>query len=437
LKRVVAAVLLVALLVAGGLAAWLWTKQEAPEVRGSSTVEFVTTAAPAKPRPKKAVIVRPWPTYGYDATRTRVAQQFEGVRPPFRRLWLVRSGNLLEFPPVVAGGRVFASHQWGRVFAINATTGRVIWSHTFRHCAASSPTVDETNRTVYVTLMQRWPCGKESRETQRGGVVALRARDGKILWQVTTGVVESSPLLVGNLLYFGSWDHRLYALDVRTHKVRWTFEADDELNSSAAYAGGNVYIGSDGGSVYAVDARTGKLRWRAQSYSHFPGGREYFYATPAVAYGRVYIGNTDGTVYAFGASSGRLLWAKHAGTYVYTGAAVWRKTVYVGSYDGHVYAFDAATGDLRWKHEAASSIHGAPSIVDGLIYFATCGTCGHRGSRYAKQGPRGTFALDARTGKRVWSFPDGQYSPVVADSKRLYVTGKAWIYGLAPRARGR
>jgi outer membrane protein assembly factor BamB len=117
---------------------------------------------------------------------------------------------------------------------------------------------------------------------------------------------------------------------------------------------------------------------------------------------------------------------------VYTAAAVWNRTVYVGTYDGYVVAYDAATGDERWRYSAAGSIHGAPSILDGLIYFSTCGTCGQRGSRYAKPGPRTTFALDARTGKLVWTFPDGHYSPVVADSERLYLAGSTRVYGLEP-----
>jgi outer membrane protein assembly factor BamB len=185
-----------------------------------------------------------------------------------------------------------------------------------------------------------------------------------------------------------------------------------------------------------VNARTGKLRWRAEAFAGF-GRREHFYATPAIAYGRVFIGNTDGTVYAFGATTGRLLWASRAGTYVYTAAAVWDRTVYVGSYDGNVYAFDAATGERRWTYAAPGSIHGAPTVMNGLVYFATCGTCGRFGSRYAKLGPRTTFALDARTGKRVWSFPDGHYSPIVADSERVYLVGSTRVYGLAPVARGR
>jgi outer membrane protein assembly factor BamB len=176
------------------------------------------------------------------------------------------------------------------------------------------------------------------------------------------------------------------------------------------------------------------MRWRNSSYSRF-GRREHFYATPTVAYGRVYIGNTDGTVYAYGAGSGRLLWASRAGSYVYTGAAVWKRTVYVGSYDGNVYAFDAATGARKWRRPLPAAIHGAPTIMAGHIYFSTCGTCGSRGSRYAKRGPSHTFALNARTGRVVWRFRDGRYSPLVADAKRAYLVGRTSVYALVPRKK--
>jgi len=183
-----------------------------------------------------------------------------------------------------------------------------------------------------------------------------------------------------------------------------------------------------------VNAKTGKLRWQAHAYSRF-GRREEFYATPAVAYRRVYAGNADGTVYSFGAGTGHLLWAQPAGSYVYSAPAVWNRTVYAGSYEGNVYAFDAATGRLRWKYASPGSMHGAPTVLDGLIYYSTCGTCGSHGSRYAKRGPRSTFALNARTGKLVWTFPDGRYSPIVADRKRVYLVGSTSVYALVERAK--
>ena len=178
-----------------------------------------------------------------------------------------------------------------------------------------------------------------------------------------------------------------------------------------------------------LNAWTGQERWRASSFSRF-GRREYFYATPTVAYGRVFIGNADGYVYSFGAKTGHLIWAQRAGTYVYTAAAVWRKTVYVGTWDGWVVAFDAATGRTRWRHDSPGGVSGAPTVMSGLLYFSTLGAFGGRHQRRVEPGANQTFALDARTGKRVWSFADGAYSPIVADRDRVYLVGRTRVYGL-------
>ncbi|MGH2997393.1 MAG: PQQ-binding-like beta-propeller repeat protein, partial [Gaiellaceae bacterium] len=107
--------------------------------------------------------------------------------------------------------------------------------------------------------------------------------------------------------------------------------------------------------------------------------------------------------------------------------------VYVGSYDGKLYALDAATGDVRWTFQSPSAIHGAPTVMGGLVYFSSCGTCGRRNSRSTKQGRRGTFAVDARTGKLGWKYPDGRYSPIVADGERVYLTGHTRQHAFEPR----
>jgi outer membrane protein assembly factor BamB len=405
-----------------------WLDDDRPEsVRGTSTVEFVPTAVPTREeRPAPVVASEPWTTYGYDATRSHHA--FFPVRPPYRRLWMVRTGYYIEFPPAVAYGRVYVAQLKGRFFTIDAKTGEVIWQKRFRACTAASPTVSD--RVIYQPYVPA-PCDYGPRQGVKGFIAAMSIRGGRQLWRFPVSS-ESSLLLRDGVLYFGSWDEHVYALRVRDRKVLWRFRADGELNSSAAYAGGTIFIGSNSGSLYALDARTGRLRWRARSFSSRRWGREQFYATPTVAYGRVYVGNSDGYVYAFGATSGRLLWARRIGDYVYSSAAVFGTTIYVGSYDGSLYALDAATGDVRWRHPVASAVHGAPTVINGLVYFSSCGSCGHRGARSAKLGARRTYAVDARTGKRVWTFPDGRYSPAVADGERLYVVGDTRVYGFAP-----
>jgi outer membrane protein assembly factor BamB len=415
-------------LLAAGAAAYsiAGKRRSTPELRGSSTIEFVTTRE-AAPRPSG----RPpaaWPTYGYDLARRHVAPASFRLRPPYRTVWLQRIHDWVEFPPAVAKGIVYVGRLDGVLLAFAASTGKPLWSRSFKpYCIFASPTL--VSGVLYETLLPP-PCDDGDR-AKDGLTVALDARSGRLLWRYRGPASESAPLVRAGTLYEGAWDHRLYALDIRGRRprVRWSFSGDAELNSSPAYATGTIYIGSRGGRVYAVDARTGLERWHASGYSS-----EDFYATPTMAYGRVFVGNTDGTVYAFGASTGHLLWAAHAGTYVYTAAAVWRRTVYVGSYDGNAYAFDAATGARRWKRDLGGSVHGAPTVMAGLVYFSTCGTCGQHGSRYAKLGPRRTFALDARTGRIVWRFPDGHYSPVVADGRRVYLMGDTTLYALVSRA---
>ena len=424
---------LVLLLVGGiavsAVAGYVVYRQRQPHtVVGSPTVEFEPKLAPrARPRPEPVRQKLPWPTYGVDAQRTHFGADVR-LRPPFRRLWNVfADSSFIEFPPVIGYGRLYLGTNHGRVLSIDASSGRVAWSREYGRCIAASPALG--HGVVYVALMSPAPCVHPDRRAS-GLLVALDARTGRELWRFRAGVIESSPLLVGRIVYFGSWDHRVYALDVRTHRPRWTFTTGDEVKGGLAFAHGTVYAGSYDGHVYALAAYTGRVRWSASAEQGLLG-RGRFYATPTVAYGRVYLGATDGVVYAFGARSGRLLWARRTGSYVYAAAAVWRGRVYVGSYDHRFYALDAATGEVRWSFDAGHAISGAPTVLDGLVYFSTCGSC----SAYGGASARRTFALDARTGRVDWTFPDGEYSPLVADSSRAYLTGLTNVYALAPAGR--
>lgn len=423
------------LLVAGGVVGWLWWDSRPESKLGSADVEFVPEKKPGRDMlPVRRGTEIPWTTYAFDVERTHFAAGMQDLRPPFRNAWMTRIGDLIEFPAVVEGGRVYVTHLRGKMLAMDAGTGEVLWERTYPKCAASSPTI--VDQVLYQTFIPT-PCNYGPRDVP-GLLVAVSARTGKELWRFTgAGPSESSVLSVNGLLYFGSWDGKVYALDPRTQKVRWATQTDDEVHSSAAYSAGRIVVGTNGGSVYALDARTGAEEWRGRSYSRFPHGHEYFYATPAIAYGRVFAANSDGWVYAYGARTGNLIWAQQAGTYVYTAPAVWNGTVYVGSYDGKVSAFDAGTGRLRWEYEAPGALHGAPTVLGGLVYFSVCSFCGSRAVRQVKNGPPSTFALDARTGKLVWRFGAGLYSPIVADGRQVYLMSGTRVWALEPCKRRR
>src|SRR5919198_5670800 len=46
-----------------------------------------------------------WPTYGFNATRTRYLDA--GLSPPFRQVWQYQGQSLLEFQPVLANGTLY------------------------------------------------------------------------------------------------------------------------------------------------------------------------------------------------------------------------------------------------------------------------------------------------------------------------------------------
>jgi outer membrane protein assembly factor BamB len=419
---------LVAVLVAA-VGVYAYQKEKEPiEKRGSADVEFETTEEPQPAPPPEKENLRPWPTYSYDDARQHISPYDH--RPPYRRLWKIDAHDTLEFPPSIGYGRVYLAQQKGLFFALDAKTGKVDWRKSNGRCAAASPTIGKD--VVYQSYMHPVECTQDQPGAD-GFVVAWDADTGRELWRFKSAPIESSPLLKNGRLYVGSWDHNVYALNAETGRKIWSFQADDQVNTSAAYWRGRIYIASDGGTLYALSARTGKLLWSAQSQSKF-GSREFWYATPTVAYGRVYIGNTDGTMYVYGAKTGNLLWARPLGTYIYGAAAVYQRRVFVGTYDGHLYALDAATGDTIWRIDAKGAVHAAPTVMDGLVYYAICSSCGSEAARAVARGPDSTYAVRASDGKPVWRFRDGKYAnPVVADDERIYITGRSYQYALAPR----
>ena len=411
----VVSVLVVLAALGAGLAYYLHVKHEARDVKGSSTVEFVTTQA-APPPPKEPDIA--WPTFGHDPERQRFAN---GVllAPPFRTAWMFRAQALVEFPPAVAYHRLFFSNNEGVLFAIGARNGLRAWNYVSHRCVAASPAVDRD--LVYETFLNAPPCNRVPSGSLTGELIAFNVGSGRVVWRRRIYPSESSPVVTAGSVFVGDWSGRVYAFRKRTGKLRWVTKLQGQVKGGVAVSGNRVYIGDYSGHVYALAMRSGRIVWTARAQPRF-GHAGNFYGTPAAAYGRVYVGATDGKMYSFGASTGKLRWSQSTGGYVYSSAAVWRDRVFAGSYSHRFFAFDAATGAILWQFTANGPISGSPTVVAGRVYFATL-----KGT---------TYALDARTGALDWTFPDGKYSPVVVDADRLYLVGYTRIYGLVER-RGR
>ncbi len=376
-----------------------------------------------------------WPLWGATPARTRFVPS--ALRPPFELLFQVPGRALIEMPPVIAEGRlVFGTHD-GTIHAASTTDGTPVWETDLGGCIASSAAVGPG--TVYMGWAGPAPCRRGKGET--GGLAAVDLATGRVLWRFHTGNVESSPLVLRDLLFFAAYrtrsDSTVYALHLHPRRVAWTFHLPTKIASSPALIGRTLFVAAYDRRLYSLDAFTGRLRWRSSALPEHGARRMLlalrsllkhaslteagYYATPTVAYGRVYLGSIDGVFSAFSAVTGSHRWSRYLGGAIYGSAAVWNDTVYVGSSSGAFVAFDAATGAIRWQRTLPGRILGSPTVTNGLVYVSTL--------------DRETFALDAHDGTVQWRFGDGQYSPLVHDGKRAFLVGKGRIYAVANAQR--
>jgi outer membrane protein assembly factor BamB len=339
-----------------------------------------------------------WPMYGATATRAQ-AQTHIRLRPPFRIVWSVGLGGLIEFPAVVDNGVAYIGNASATIRAISMRSGAVLWRHDTPHGQmASSPAV------VGLDLVYH---------SMDGHVIVLDRATGRELWQLTIGSpIESSPIVRDNIDYFGAWNGRLYALDLRTHRLRWTRDLGAKITSSAAIDGGRLFIGDYGGRLWALSPRTGATRW-VRSVN----GR--IYGTPAVLAGRVFVpSSTDGSVTAF-STGGRYLWRVNTGSYVYSSPAAWGGGVFFGSYNGVFYGVSAATGRVRWEVGTGGAISGAAVVVDGVAY---AGSFAHR-----------IVGVDTGSGRVLLRFGHGNYVPVSGNGQFLLFHGYSRLYAVEPK----
>ena len=268
--------------------------------------------------------------------------------------------------PFAAGGAVFTRAVYyaptgaiyvgsldGHVYALNANSGKLLWKYPERGRIGqiySRPGV--AGSMLYVG-------------SNNGHVYALNIANNvrrRLAWQYPRGTgigpVRTSPVLLrsSGLIYVGSDAGRFYALTT-SGVLRWEYPRPDKpalqgyIRSTPELVDDVVWFGSDDGDVYALNAFNGMPKWRQQ---HVIGAA--LESSPSVsANGQViYIGSEDGHVYFFDAATGRFI-RKYPSRgnigAIDSQPAVGTNAVYVATDGGRVYAFDWKTGANYWRKE--------------------------------------------------------------------------------------
>ena len=237
-----------------------------------------------------------------------------------------------------------------------------------------------------------------------------------VAWTYQTGgAVYSSPAVLDGMLYVGSLDGKLYALDSETGSKAWSFTAVGPIHSSPAVDGNQVYFLDESGTVYALDAATG-----AQNWATALGNGAWDWSSPALHGGNVFIADSTGWVHSLKTTDGTSNWSTYIGAQPNSMIAVANGKVYSGTHNFDnsaltLAALNEADGTVAWIYDYYT-YHGGvtgmincngAAVADGDgdgdldVYFGVY--------NWGGVGPQ-AICLDEATGTENWAVSIGGHS---------------------------
>ena len=299
----------------------------------------------------------------------------ENIEPPtplveiapavqMQKLWQERIGSGaaksgVRVSPAVVDGKLYAAGVDGTVSALDAATGKTLWS---KHLGKRHGFIwHHGNNST------QWAGGPASDGkllvvgSLEGAVQAFDATTGDERWnsQLSSEVI-AAPTIVDNFVVVRTNNGLVYGLDITDGSRKWTYDRSTVTllslrgNASPQVAEGLVFSGADNGKVVAITLADGKMAWE-QTLSTGEGRTEIERIQDvdgplSVVDGVVYASGYHGQVAALVAQSGRPLWTHVLSSY--TGVGVAPTQIFVVDTDSTVWALDLRTGASNWKQEA-------------------------------------------------------------------------------------
>jgi outer membrane protein assembly factor BamB len=174
-----------------------------------------------------------------------------------RPIWTYHAAGAVKASPTLKEGKLYFGDYSGHLQAISEQSGRRLWVSGSGGALLGSGTFYSTAAVVY---------GRVFLGNTDGRIYAYDASTGKLDWAVQTGAyVYASPAVtnapgLGPTIYLGSYDGTFYALNARSGHIAWKYNAHGRISGSATIIGRTVYF-SDLGQhrTYGLGISTGRV----------------------------------------------------------------------------------------------------------------------------------------------------------------------------------
>ena len=293
------------------------------------------------------------------------------LTPPHEKTESVSGGGL-----ALDGALLIATTGFGEVVALDRATGRIAWRQRIEAAISGSATI--AGGTVYVL-------GRDATGW------AIRASDGRVLWQVVLRrdisgwQGYSAPAVEGDLVVFPAASGQLLAVDRATGAERWTAQIAGsrvgraialirDMTGQPVISGGQVIAGTSSGRIAAYDRATG-----AQIWSHDDGAL----SVPVVAGNAVFAVDDESRLIRLERGNGARVWAiplpefvdakikKQERVWAHYGPVLAGGRLVVASSDGLLRSFDPASGALLGQVALPGGAATAASVAGGTLYVTS------------------------------------------------------------------
>ena len=252
------------------------------------------------------------------------------------------------------------------------------------------------------------------------------------LWSANAGKgegrlgVRQGPVVADGRVYAAALEGGVRAFDLQSGQSVLSYPSMLRLSGGPGTGDGLVVVGGLDGEVIALDAATGAEKWQAKITSEI-------IAAPAIGLGMVFVRSNDGRVTALDAASGerRWFWGHEVPLLSLRGndaPVLGPGYLFVGNDDGTITALSASDGRPLWDQTVAQSegrteldrmadVDGTP-VLDGTVLYA---------SSFKRQ----TIAVDAPSGRAMWTSEHGGAGRIGVASNRLVVSdSNGSVFGL-------
>ena len=251
--------------------------------------------------------------------------------------------------PAFYEGNIFLGSEDKRLHCISARSGKVVWTYFTNNPIRSSPVISDG----YIFI------GSDD-----AFLHVVNALSGRRAWRVDAGApVRSTPCVNGDHVYFGNEVGDLFCVNLGGN-TKWRYKAKRAITASPVFHDGVVYAGSVDTLLYALDARSGYILWRFRM-------TKATISTPCIVENYLFTGSVDNNIYCIEIHSAKEVWSFPTDNQVTGSPIIYKDSLYIGSVDGSIYCLEYRTGRLRWKFPTGGAITGTPVVANDTLYFGS------------------------------------------------------------------